>query len=111
VITTLVHRTRKGISLATSLVILSLSVGIPMLERADLTNTPVAESTHSPVDCPRGHDHTVCTQVGANLSIVVAGHAIPLAAPEFAAAPPTLGLETAAAGFDPGHRSRAPPHA
>ena len=46
---------------------LTLGVVIPVLERAETVNEPVAESEHNPATCPSGHDHTVCTQVGANL--------------------------------------------
>lgn len=48
---------------------LTLSVAVPVLEQGSLFHHPVAESQHSPGECPSGHDHTICTQVGANLAI------------------------------------------
>jgi hypothetical protein len=58
-------------SASTGILMLSLSVALPLLERADLVAVPVAESAHDPSACPRAHDHTVCTQVGSNLSLAV----------------------------------------
>lgn len=48
---------------------LALSVAVPLLERADLSLDPVAESAHEPGTCAKGHDHTICTQVGANVAL------------------------------------------
>lgn len=57
-------RTLVATPLATLL--LTLSVAVPVMEVADLAQTPVVESEHEPGTCPPPHDHTVCTQVGAN---------------------------------------------
>ena len=59
---------RKGASLGISLLMLTLSLAILVLERSELVNGPVAESEHDPATCPTAHDHRICTQVGANLS-------------------------------------------
>lgn len=48
---------------------LTLSVAVPILEQGSLFHHPVAESAHEPGECPSGHDHTICTQVGANLAV------------------------------------------
>lgn len=47
-----------------------LSVVVPVLERADLARGTAFESQHDPGTCSPGHDHTLCTQIGA-------GHALP----------------------------------
>ena len=49
---------------------LALSVAVPLLEPSEVTFDPVAESQHDPAACTPAHDHTVCTQVGANLALV-----------------------------------------
>ena len=102
-------RARKGVSVGISLLILTLSVAVPVLERADLVDEPVAESEHNPATCPTAHDHTVCTQVGANLSAPsdVQEHQLPHAVTRVATpieTPPGV-----SAAFSEGHRSRAPP--
>lgn len=51
------------------MLMLTLSVAVPVLEQGSLFHHPVAESAHTPGECPSGHDHTICTQVGANLAI------------------------------------------
>ena len=100
---------QRGWALGLTLLMLTLSGAVPLMERADVNSVPVAESEHSPADCPQGHDHTVCTQVGANLSAVVdAAHDVPAPAVTRAALLVTIST-VAAAAFDAGHRSRAPP--
>lgn len=49
-----------------SALMLTLSVAIPFLERSDIRHETAVESHHDPSACPTAHDHTVCTQVGAN---------------------------------------------
>ncbi len=102
-------RARKGVSVGISLLILTLSVAVPVLERADLVDEPVAESEHNPATCPTAHDHTVCTQVGANLSAAsdVQEHQLPFAV--LRVATPIETPPGVSAAFSEGHRSRAPP--
>ena len=57
---------RGPVSVPTALLMLALGVTLPILERADLSASPVVESEHEPGSCPAPHDHTVCTQVSAN---------------------------------------------
>ena len=59
---------RKGASLGISLLMLAMSLTVPVLERAEMVDGPVAESEHDLATCPTAHDHRICTQVGANLS-------------------------------------------
>ena len=47
----------------------ALSVAVPLVARADLDHHERWESEHSPGACAPAHDHTICTQVGANLSL------------------------------------------
>jgi hypothetical protein len=61
--------TRRAISAWLSALLLVLSVAVPFVERADLDHQQRWESTHEPGACAPAHDHTVCTQVGANLSL------------------------------------------
>ena len=59
---------RQAVSVGLFAVMLITSMSIPLLERADLVGEPVVESEHNPSTCPPAHDHTVCTQVVANLA-------------------------------------------
>ena len=69
------RRRRTAVAAPLAALLLTLSVAVPVVERADLTHEPVVESEHQPDSCPAPHDHTICTQVGAN-------HAAPRGAPE-----------------------------
>jgi len=88
---------------------LSLSVAVPVLERADLVHEPVAESQHAPGSCPSAHDHTVCTQVGANLSATTPGDEPGLTEILSAISSPVVALRVAQSPLPEGHPSRAPP--
>jgi len=99
----------KSGAIGVSMLMLTLSIAVPVLERADLADEPVVESEHNPAECPPGHDHTICTLVGANLSAAStvddhpgAGGVVHLA---------LLGDRPAVvlAAFDEAHPSRAPP--
>ena len=64
---------RQAVSVGLSAVMLVIWISVPLLEHADLVNEPVVESEHNPSTCPPAHDHTVCTQVVANLAALSAG--------------------------------------
>lgn len=49
-----------------SALMVMLSAAVPMLDVADLRTGTTVESQHDPASCAPSHDHTVCTQVGAN---------------------------------------------
>ena len=102
-------RTRKHLTAGITLLMLVMSVAVPVLERAELVNEPVAESAHDPGECPTGHDHTVCTQVGANLSAPAAGNVRELSAAVLSVTLPTDAPEGRSDLFEIGHPSRAPP--
>ena len=57
---------RRCLATALAAVMLTLSIVMPVLDRADITAEPVAESEHVPAECLQGHDHWICTLVGAN---------------------------------------------
>jgi hypothetical protein len=64
---------RQAVSVGLSAVMIVIWISVPLLERADLVNEPVVESEHNPSTCPPAHDHTVCTQVVANLAAPSSG--------------------------------------
>ena len=57
---------RRAVASPLAALLLTLSVAVPVMERADVSHAPAVESEHQPGTCPAPHDHTVCTQVGAN---------------------------------------------
>ena len=103
------EKTRKVFSAGLSLLLLTLSVAVPLLERADLVHEPVIESAHNPAQCPPAHDHTVCAQASANLPVAGSGMMMALAFVVFDASEPTSTSEASSAAFPDGHPSRAPP--
>jgi hypothetical protein len=70
---------RRSLSAAIVLLTLGLSVAVPVMERGTLVGETAVESHHDPSRCAHAHDHRVCTQVGANLSLASAktGHRLP----------------------------------
>lgn len=60
---------RTILSAGIALLMLTLGMAVPVLEQDSIFHRPVVESEHNPGECPSGHDHTICTQVGANLAI------------------------------------------
>lgn len=100
---------RRFLSTGVAALMLSLSVALPLMERAELLSEPVAESEHDPATCPPPHDHRVCTQVGANLAVPSASHEHALPTGHvFRVAHRTDAAALSAAHAD-GNRSRAPP--
>lgn len=88
-----------------------LSVAVPMLERADVSKQTAIEHHHDPSTCPRGHDHTVCTQAGANLALAAARPA-PDAGPALTHVEMRVAQVVALArAYADGPPSRAPPAA
>lgn len=88
---------------------LVLSVAIPLLERADLSLDPVAESQHDPGSCAPAHDHTICTQVGANVALT-SGPIHPRGPAGVSVAPPADGKPMRLArAWAQGHPARGPP--
>ena len=100
---------RRCLATALAALMLTLSVVMPVLDRADIAPEPVAESGHVPAECLQGHDHSICTLVGANHSAASVAsnrhqqhllHTLASLTPRLAIVQPTI-LE--------GPPSRAPP--
>lgn len=102
-------RARTFVSAGTALLMLSLSIAVPLLERADVVTAPVAESEHNPATCPPAHDHTVCTQVGSNLAAPAPAHEHRLTRVVLQTATPSDAVPATATAFPEGHPTRAPP--
>lgn len=60
---------RKLVSLGLAALLLTLSVVVPVMDRGEDFGNVAVESSHDPARCGHPHDHRICTQVGANLSI------------------------------------------
>ncbi|HKJ02628.1 MAG TPA: hypothetical protein VJ997_09240 [Longimicrobiales bacterium] len=102
---------RQVLGTCLSALIVTLSVAVPVLERADLARETAFESHHDPATCSPGHNHTLCTQVGAS-------HALPSRQDLRVPVSPFVGGHLAGdlgAAFVPtlpgGHTTRAPPSA
>ena len=91
------------------MLMLTLSIALPVLERADMVDQPVAESEHNPATCPSGHDHTICTQVGVNMAAPAESPAYALGRHETTRRAPGDQPTVLSAAFAEGRRSRAPP--
>jgi hypothetical protein len=100
---------RRGISVGISLLMLTLSVAVPVLERGSFFDRPIVEREHNPGDCPSGHDHTVCTQVGANLSLEAASILTELGSAVVTVSPLAAKRVYATGPVDGERHSRAPP--
>ena len=88
---------------------LTLSIAVPLVERADFVHETVVESHHDPAQCPSAHNHTVCTQVSANQVAPARSAKAPVArwARQFVLC---ARVESAKAAFDIWHApARAPP--
>lgn len=106
---TLGNSIRRYGPLGIALLMLTLSVAVPVLGRADVFTEPVVESEHNPAECPSGHDHTICTQVGANFSAVSRGQAQQVTRTVVRIPLPTQATRVAERAIEEGHPSRAPP--
>jgi hypothetical protein len=100
---------RKTVSVWLSALLLTLSIAVPALERAEFVHQSVIESEHDPAHCPPTHDHTVCTQVGANLSLTAAPTLVDHTQEIFRVAAPVEAPASVHSVFAYGHPSRAPP--
>ena len=100
---------RKSLSTGLAMLLLVLSVAAPVLERGELASDSSVESAHDPGRCGHAHDHRICTQVGANLSIVSVTHRYRLAHVVVRSAKPAGLRSTFLNTFREGPPSRAPP--
>ncbi len=100
---------RMGIAAVISALMLTLSVAVPVLEQGALFSHPVAEAEHNLGECPSGHDHTVCTQMGANFAFEGRAVESPDHAGSVASASSSRDDVAAARAWASNTRSRAPP--
>ena len=103
------RRTRRILGPLLGAAVLSTSLLVPLLDRTAAVPDAALETEHHAATCLAGHDHTICTQVGANLPGPGDGH--PAADPDrlgrVASPPtPTLALPPLETDANP---SRAPP--
>ena len=100
---------RRAVSAWLAALLLVVTVAVPMLDTGEFSHEAAFESAHSAASCLLGHDHTICTQVGANLLVA--------SEPVACGAPLTI-CETARSArvftslidrYLDGRRSRAPP--
>lgn len=66
------HSVHRALSTLLAGVLLGTFVLVPLLDRNQAARTPALETEHHAATCVSGHDHTICTQVGANLWIAPA---------------------------------------
>ena len=101
-------RIRQSVSLGISLLMLTLSVAVPQLERGEFLHELAVEHEHDPATCPRAHDENVCIEVSVDPSVVSETHDHQLA-PVVSVARALDAPQSSAAVFFEGHPSRAPP--
>lgn len=89
--------------------VVTVGVVVPLLDTGRAVHGPVVESEHQPGTCMVGvHDHTICTQVGANHALATEGLTLapPLTPVEFSVLPAT---DLTLRFLSTWHDSRAPP--
>ena len=102
-------RIRQSMSLGISLLMLTLSVAVPLLERGEFLRELAVEHEHDPAACPRAHDQKVCMEVSVDPSVVSETHDHQLARGGVSVARALDAPQSSAAVFFEGHPSRAPP--
>ena len=98
-----------GLATGISVLIMTLSVAIPVLEKGTLLHHPVVEQEHAPGDCPSAHDHTICTQVGGDPPLHTSAVDASVDADVEAEAMPDGARAHHPASTDGTHHPRAPP--
>ena len=102
---------RRSISATAALLMLATSIAVPLMERGALVAETGVESRHDPERCAHGHDHRVCTQVTANLSLAAPESGDHTAHAAVRTAPPTEAPAIPGRSAQDGPPSRAPPSA
>lgn len=90
--------------------LLASSVLVPLLDGGERA-TPALETEHHPATCVTGHDHTVCTQVGANLWTAASDRPEPAHRPRIIVLSPGASPDLPPRHHRTPVRSRAPPFA
>lgn len=101
--------TRRPLGLLLCAVILGANVATPLLERGGFLAHAAIESEHDPATCAHPHDHRICTQVGANLSLGSRTQDHRVAHAFLDAAPTSAPLTASDRPLREGPPSRAPP--
>ena len=101
--------TRRPLGLLLCALILGSNVTAPLLERGGFLILEAVESEHDPATCAHPHDHRICTQVSANLSLVSSGHDHRVAHVVVDAAPSTDARSPSDRAPVEGPPARAPP--
>lgn len=91
--------------------ILGTNLAEPLLERGGFLAHAAIESEHDPATCAHPHDHRICTQVGANLSLGSRTHDHRVAHVFVDALPASVQLAASDRPLREGPPSRAPPQA
>lgn len=102
---------RQGFSALLSALLLVLSVAVPLLERADFLHEERWESHHDPEECVPAHDHTICTQVRANLWIPTSRTVGTHFTPRMGQTVAVTGVGRTQSPLPEGNPTRAPPAA
>lgn len=101
---------RRALSPLLAVLILGTGVVAPALDRGGVHGAAL-EAEHHPSACVRGHDHTICTQLGASRLAPAGGAETPTSAPILAIPlPSVVGLPSQPTLFAH-HHARAPPTA
>jgi len=100
---------RQLLSLGLAVILLTLSVATPVLDRGEDFGRVSVESTHDPSRCGHPHDHRICTQMGANLSLAAPVYDYRTPHVTLRSARPEAPAPEARATFVEGPPSRAPP--
>jgi hypothetical protein len=101
---------RRGVSTLLSALLVWATVAAPMLERGTLLGGGRAvESQHDLAECPDGHDHRICTQIGANRALTAQISIERLDHFSVRVAPPSAAQSSPSGSALRGPHSRAPP--
>lgn len=87
----------------------SLSVLVPLLDAVERPDGTVIEAEHHARDCFRGHDHTICLQLGADRGLAEGGRAGPMPGGDVYGLAHPHRFHLPARGAVAPTRSRAPP--
>ena len=100
---------RKLLSSVVTLLMMTVSVAVPLMDRAEPSVELAVESEHDQSRCRHAHDHRVCSQVGASSSLASGAYEHRLGHVATQVATPVDAEGTATRTFREGPPSRAPP--
>ena len=100
---------RRSSSAVVAMLMLGSSVAVPAIEWGAPVGETAVESRHDATRCAHKHDHRICTQVGANLSVATSESDHRLGHVLVRVAPPADVRSARASAARSGPQSRAPP--